>query len=241
MGQIIASGNLKGGTGKTTVAVNLACALAARGLEVRVLDVDPQGSASEWRRRGRLPVPVEQVPSVQVTGGGRWPGRAAELARTADVLVLDLPPVLVPPLASTIMIADLILLPITPSGLDVTSTERALRMIRITRESRRDGRPKALLVPNRVDPHGRYNLATEQAVDSLNERWAPPVHHDTDHVNAFAAGQWTGDYAPRSAAAADIDAFADAVQAMLGLQPPLRQATASPTPPAEEAELGATL
>ncbi len=83
MGQIIASGNLKGGTGKTTVAVNLACALASRGFEACVLDVDPQGSAVEWAARGKLPVRVESVPSIQATGGSRWLNRAAELGAAA--------------------------------------------------------------------------------------------------------------------------------------------------------------
>lgn len=219
MGHIIASGNLKGGTGKTTVAVNVACALAARGFRVAVLDADPQGSASEWARHGRLPVRVEAVPSVQANGS-RWLGRAAELARDADVLVIDLPPVIVPPLASTMMIADLLLVPITPSAIDVTPTESVLRMIRITRESRRDGRPKALLVPNKVDARGAYNAATEAKVDSLHERWAPQLRQHTDHVNAFAVGEWTGSYAPGSPAAADVRALADAAQAMLGLKPP---------------------
>ena len=226
MGQIIVSGNLKGGTGKTTVAVNLACALGVRGFAVVVLDADPMGAASEWARPGRLPVRVESAPPAQANAS-RWLGRATELAGAADLLVIDLPPVLVPTLASAMMIADLLLVPITPSALDVAPTESVLRMVRLTRESRRDGRPKALLVPNKVDPRGAYNAATEAAVDSLHERWAPQLHHHTDHVNAFAVGEWIGSYAPGSAAAAEIRALADAAQAMLGLKPKASSAPAA--------------
>lgn len=46
MGKIIAIANEKGGTGKTTVAVNLGAALTIRGMKTIILDLDPQGNSS---------------------------------------------------------------------------------------------------------------------------------------------------------------------------------------------------
>lgn len=46
MGKIIAIANEKGGTGKTTVAVNLGAALTIRGMKTLILDLDPQGNSS---------------------------------------------------------------------------------------------------------------------------------------------------------------------------------------------------
>ena len=48
MGSLIAVGNLKGGTGKSTIAVNLACALADGGGSVVLVDADAQGTAVDW-------------------------------------------------------------------------------------------------------------------------------------------------------------------------------------------------
>lgn len=45
---VIAISNLKGGTGKTTTAILLATALTRLGYTATVVDLDPQGSATEW-------------------------------------------------------------------------------------------------------------------------------------------------------------------------------------------------
>ena len=217
MGQVIVCGNLKGGVGKTTLAVNVACALAMRGRAVALLDLDPPGGAAAWAAAGRLPVQVEAVPSTEGHRSGRWPARAGELAGAGCLVVLDLPPLLLPTLASALIIADVILVPLTSSALDGAATKQTQRMIRTTRESRPGRKPRALLVPNRVDAQLGHDPGTQAAPAEMAERWAPAVRQHAHHVEAVAAGQWTGEYAPDSPAALDIQVLADALESVLGI------------------------
>jgi chromosome partitioning protein len=60
MARIIAVGNLKGGVGKSTLAINLACELAD-GRRVLVLDADAQATAAEWGGLGKLSVSVDPL------------------------------------------------------------------------------------------------------------------------------------------------------------------------------------
>ena len=60
--------NLKGGVGKTTIAVNIAAVLTELGRRVLVVDADPQGSSLAWSAaRQRDPLfPVISMPSTKL-------------------------------------------------------------------------------------------------------------------------------------------------------------------------------
>jgi chromosome partitioning protein len=210
MSLIIACGNLKGGVGKTTIAVNLACALAARGHDVVVLDLDPHGGAAPWAAGGRLPVRVEAAAPLGTHGSGRWPARAGELAGGGGLVVLDLPPHHTPTLAAALMIAHTVLVPVTPSALDLPATRETWRMIELARTSRRRAAPMTLVVPNRV---GGDEAAG--ALSELGERRTPALRERHEHIAASAAGDWIGGHAPASPAAQDVLALGAALEQLL--------------------------
>ena len=58
---IIAVINQKGGAGKTTIALNLAAALAAEGKRVLLVDADPQQTAQDWAAVRLSPPPFQVV------------------------------------------------------------------------------------------------------------------------------------------------------------------------------------
>jgi chromosome partitioning protein len=79
--RIIAIANQKGGVGKTTTAINLSAALAERGAQVLLVDLDPQGNASTGlgiaaaaRRRTSYDVLMEDLPLVEAVQKTAFPG-----------------------------------------------------------------------------------------------------------------------------------------------------------------------
>ena len=71
--QVLALVTQKGGTGKSSLAVSLAVAAQEAGLKTAIVDIDPQGTASEWfqRRRAEAPevrscLPPHQAPPPRV-------------------------------------------------------------------------------------------------------------------------------------------------------------------------------
>ena len=121
---VIAFLNLKGGTGKTTLAVHVACELAQAGASVLLLDADPQESASQWAGlREETPFPVVTCTRPNLHED------VALLRDRFDRVVIDGPPRGDALLRSCLAAADLCAIPIEPSGLSVRAADRILAMV----------------------------------------------------------------------------------------------------------------
>jgi chromosome partitioning protein len=128
--KIIAVLNEKGGTGKSTIAANLATLLHRRGRNVVLVDADPQGTARDWRAAS--PQDMDLPPVVAID-------RAVMLGQSlrslsADFAVIDSPAKAGDMAAAIVSASDLALIVIQPSGADVWASAATVRLIRTKRD-----------------------------------------------------------------------------------------------------------
>jgi chromosome partitioning protein len=210
---VIAVINLKGGCGKSTIAVNLACELTSNGDSVLLLDNDSQGTASHWLSHGHLPVKGEFMPMESDEDAERLVRAVA--ARNERYVVLDAPAHVGAAARAAGKLADLVLVPVTASGVDLVATQTVVDLIRRARELRGGGAPKCLIVPSKIDRRTDAGRNIDDRIRRFGENVGPAIHQRTAFIEAFGTGQWIGDYAPQSSAHYDIASLAIAVRRSL--------------------------
>lgn len=120
----IAIVNLKGGVGKTTVTILIATQLAELGRTVTVLDMDSQGSATDWARiadEDGTPLPFEVLPANHASLRSYKP--------TTDFTIIDTPPTDPSVVDAAVKVADLIIIPTPPGFMD---TDRTWSTVEVT-------------------------------------------------------------------------------------------------------------
>jgi len=207
---LVAVANLKGGCGKSNIAVNLACALFGKRTSVVFVDADAQGTGTFHASKGLLPVMCESLPLEADAGVAAWVRRI--LALKGDFVVIDAPPHVGAVTQAIIGVVDLVLVPVTPSAADLVATGRAIELIRKARKLRSDGGPKCLMLPSRVDSRTVAGRELAGALETFGEPVGPTIHQRAVFVDAMSSGQWVGDFAPGSDAHNDIIALSEAVK-----------------------------
>ena len=207
MSVVITVAQQKGGVGKTTLAANLAAALAGQA-RVAVLDIDPQRSLARWHalRAGRAGAAAVHLSDA---AGWRLPAEIERLRRAYDMLIVDSPPQIDTDARIAIRAADLVLVPLQPSPPDLWAAEGTLKL---AREERRTMR----LVLNRAPAGGALRAAVEAEIGRLGHPMLPAtLGNRVGFAGAFAKGLGVSETAPRSVAAQELQAVIAAIREIL--------------------------
>lgn len=124
---IIAIVSQKGGSGKTTLSVNLAAAAEAAGAVALIIDTDPQATASQWGawRSDKAPEVIDSAPpriQAKVEAAQR---------QGATFIVIDTPPHADSAASRAVEVADLVLIPCRPSAFDLAAIKTTISLVRL--------------------------------------------------------------------------------------------------------------
>ena len=134
---IVMIGGEKGGTGKTTVATNLAVWLATQGRDVLLLDADPQGSAAGWcARRHEYHPEAPQVHSARQHGDIFATVR--DLAGRYEDIIIDAGGRDSLELRTGMVAAQRLYMPLRPSQYDIETSMRTATVVKQARVFNRD-------------------------------------------------------------------------------------------------------
>lgn len=212
MAKAITIAQQKGGAGKTTITAQLAVALSRSGLRVGVIDIDPQGSLARWYevRAALVDGGTETLTLIQASGW-RLSTELDRLKRTCDVVLVDSPPHAETDVRLAVRAADLILIPIQPSPMDLWATQATLD------QAKKESTP-VMMVFNRTPTRGKLVEAVRKKIMELN---VPVAQAVLGNRVAFAASMMEGkgvvESNPRHTATKEIKALSEEIVAYLGL------------------------
>lgn len=178
--------NAKGGCGKTTIATSLAAVAARANAPVRLLDLDPLGSARAWAERR-----PEGLPPVRAVGADRVPlgvtrsfllgaGPAEEIA------VFDTPAGLGrPTLDLLVRDAAAVIVPVLPSAIDIRTASRTIAAILLAGAPP----PAVAVVANRVRARTRAYAALGRFLATLDVPLVTVLRDCQSYVTAAETGR----------------------------------------------------
>lgn len=195
--------NPKGGSGKTTLATNIARGIQLEGLDTLLVDTDPQGTARDWHRSQNEGSELPNVVGIDTPKA--LEGEIERLSQSYDIVVMDGSAKLEKMLGACVRVSDAVLVPVQPTPADVWGAKDLVDVIRRTPDP-----PRAAFVVSRQIVG--TNLADE--VEEALEGYEFPVFSGRTsqrvaYAEAMIHGSTVLDDDPDGKAAQEIDAILD--------------------------------
>jgi chromosome partitioning protein len=180
--------NPKGGSGKTTIAINLASYLAARGHRPVLMDFDPQGSSVRWAKK-RLPAqaPIEAIAAFE-KDSRTTRSFQLRIPDHATHVVVDTPAAIDPrQLPDLTRDAHKILVPVLPSDIDIHTCSRSIGDLLLVAKIRRDEN-RIGVIANRVRRNTLMYQALIRFLHTLGIPIVAIIRDSQNYVRAAEAG-----------------------------------------------------
>lgn len=178
--------NAKGGCGKTTVATNLASYCASRGYGTALFDYDRQASSMRWlKARPSSRPPIHGVAAFEPPRPGVTRAWQMRVPQDTRYMITDTPAgCAMVDIEDRVAEADVIIIPVLPSSIDIHSTADFIRDLLLVGKARIHN-TRLAIVTNRTRIHTR---AVEKLERFLNKLEIPVIARirDTQHYVSAA-------------------------------------------------------
>ena len=178
---IISITSLKGGVGKSTISQNLAVCFAHMGYKVAIIDTDTNANSVHWSG-----IRDEELPHITVMGisdSAALRKNIKQLQKDYDLIIIDGTPSLSKLVSTIIVLGDVVLIPIRPSGLDIWATEKFIEKYDQAKALKEE--VKAFFILNEYNPRISLNQSIK---DALGELEIDTLKSTLRHRVAYAEG-----------------------------------------------------